>query len=75
MILALRGLKYFLDYGKEITISYEYKNNIVQRQIELLNGVSLIEKCAKSKNSELSELANEVLTTYFSKDESNNLNN
>ena len=74
VILALGGLKYLLQYSKEINTTYECPD-VVKRQIELLNGVTLIEKCVDSQNKEVAELANEIVQTFFSKDESNKLNN
>jgi hypothetical protein len=76
LILSLRGLKYFLDYSKEIIISYDYKVNIVQKQIESIpNGVNLIENCENLENKEISELASELISTYFTKAETNKINN
>jgi hypothetical protein len=74
-IYSLGGLKYMLDYGKEINIYYNEKLNIVQRQVEDLNGIFYISKCAESNNKEVSELANEILQEFFSREESNKLNN
>ncbi len=76
LILSLIGLKNFLDYSKEIIISYDYKVNIVQKQIESIpNGVNLIENCENSDNKEISELASEIISTYFTKAETNKINN
>jgi len=74
-LLALSGLKVLLEYGKEIKISYDYKENIVKKQIEHLNGHEMIEKCGKSLNMEISSLSNTIFNQFFSKDESNKLNN
>jgi hypothetical protein len=73
-IFALEGLKVFLEYGKDIKISYENKENIVKKQIEHV-GISLIEKCAGSLNKDVSEIATFLLNTYILKDESNKINN
>ena len=64
-----------LKYGEKINISYDYTENIVKKQIEILNGEKLIEKCSISNNKDISSIANSVLQKFFSKDESNILNN
>ena len=73
--MVLRGLRSLLDYGKEISDSFIVNSNIVEKQIELLNGVNLIEKFVNSHNKEVSELANDMLSAYFLNSETNKLNN
>lgn len=73
--MVLEGLKNLLEYGKEISNSFEIESNIVQKQIESLNGVNLIEKYVDSHNKEVSDLANDLISNYFIKSETNKINN
>ena len=74
-IMALSGLQYLLDYGKDINIEFDLKLNIVAKQIEDLNGVIILEKLRDSQNKDISALASEMLQSFFQKEESNSLNN
>lgn len=75
LVFSLCGLKYLLEYGREIKISFNEKLNIVQKQVELISGEFYLEKCESSNNKEISSLAQEIMKTYFSNKESNKINN
>ena len=66
VLLALEGLDSLLNYGTSIIICYENKLNIVSKQVEVLDGVILIENLQSSANKVIANLSNSMINHFFS---------
>jgi hypothetical protein len=67
--VTLRGLTTLLEVAQLMNISDSTTLNRVSEEIEKANGNSMLLKLADHENSQISELAQSILDTYFQVDE------